>query len=611
MRGFDNLPMGRKLLLVFSVICALVGGLGGTAWWTMERLGGQTHTVLDHWLPAVAAARGMQYELQGQRTTVFQTIATDDAKEIAAYVARHDAYRAAFDASLKAYRSVSATAGEQKLVADIVAAYADYSEVATKILEFARNYQDFEATAYANGPARQKSEAISTLLDRLVETAEAGAREAAKTVDATRNEARGMTLAVVAVVFGLAALAGVALKRGVATPILAMTGAMKRLADGDYDIAVPAHGRSDEVGAMADAVEVFKDRGRAASRLAGEQEQARAERERRTARIETLTHEFDRRVSEVLEVVSGACAEMDGTAQSLAATAEQTDRQATAVAAATEKASASVQTVASAAEELSASIAEIGRQVEHASNVSQAATAEAERADKLVHGLAEGSARIGEVIGLITAIANQTNLLALNATIEAARAGEMGKGFAVVAGEVKNLANQTARDRGHRPADRHGAGRDRSGGLCDRRDRRADRRDRRGQHRDCGGCGAAIGCCTGNRAKRAAGGCRDRGNLHNHSWCEQGGGRNRRGLAAGAFRVAIGFRRSRKPQVRGPGFPHRSPRGIRLLIRPQPGADCGRRAFFLPECRPKDGNLRSNLRCYILNYAFMRMQGFS
>ena len=445
MKGFDHLPMGRKLVLVFSVICALVGGLGGAAWWGLARLGDEAHTVLDHWLPAVATARSMQYELQGQRTTVYQTIATDDAKEIAAYVARNDAYRAAFAKSLKTYRSLADDADEKKLVADVVAAYADYSEFAGKILEHAKNYEDFEAIALANGPARVKSETISNLLEQLVKSAETGAEQATRRVDATRIEARAIVLIVIAGVFGLAALAGVTLKRGVATPIVAMTAAMKRLAQGDHDVAVPAHGRRDEVGAMADAVEVFKERGLAAARLAREQEQAHAERERRTATIEELTQAFDRRVSEVLEVVSGACTEMDGTAQSLSATAEQTDRQATAVAAATEEASASVQTVATAADELSASIAEIGRQVEHATNVSQAATAEAERIDQLVHGLADGSQRIGEVISLITDIASQTNLLALNATIEAARAGEMGKGFAVVAGEVKTLANQTAK----------------------------------------------------------------------------------------------------------------------------------------------------------------------
>jgi methyl-accepting chemotaxis protein len=125
--------------------------------------------------------------------------------------------------------------------------------------------------------------------------------------------------------------------------------------------------------------------------------------------------------------------------------AERTSTQATAVAAATEQSTASVETVAAAAEELSASVAEISRQVTESSQISHQAVERAAETDHLVEGLLESTRRIGQVVQLINDIAGQTNLLALNATIEAARAGEAGKGFAVVAGEVKNLANQTAR----------------------------------------------------------------------------------------------------------------------------------------------------------------------
>jgi methyl-accepting chemotaxis protein len=69
----------------------------------------------------------------------------------------------------------------------------------------------------------------------------------------------------------------------------------------------------------------------------------------------------------------------------------------------------------------------------------------AEDTNQVVSKLGDSSTEIGQVIKVITSIAQQTNLLALNATIEAARAGEAGKGFAVVANEVKELAKQTAK----------------------------------------------------------------------------------------------------------------------------------------------------------------------
>ncbi|MFB9969067.1 methyl-accepting chemotaxis protein [Pseudoroseomonas cervicalis] len=107
-----------------------------------------------------------------------------------------------------------------------------------------------------------------------------------------------------------------------------------------------------------------------------------------------------------------------------------------------------VQAIAESADDMASSVSEINRQVRSASEVSLAGQAEAERASVTVAELVQAADRIGEVLGLIAAIAGQTNLLALNATIEAARAGEAGKGFAVVASEVKNLASQTARATG-------------------------------------------------------------------------------------------------------------------------------------------------------------------
>ncbi|MFC3230199.1 methyl-accepting chemotaxis protein [Marinibaculum pumilum] len=232
---------------------------------------------------------------------------------------------------------------------------------------------------------------------------------------------------------------------GIARPIVAMTAVMRRLAEGDREVAVPAQQRRDEIGAMAEAVQVFKDNAIEMERLAAEQ---RLEEERKATRqqaIDASIAAFQEKVSGILGTLSSASTEMQHTAESMSATAEETARQSNAAAASAEEASAGVQTVASASEELAASVHEIGRQVEESNRVAGEAVDQVQQTHGTVQGLAEAARRIGDVVQLINDIASQTNLLALNATIEAARAGEAGKGFAVVASEVKSLANQTAK----------------------------------------------------------------------------------------------------------------------------------------------------------------------
>jgi methyl-accepting chemotaxis protein len=251
-------------------------------------------------------------------------------------------------------------------------------------------------------------------------------------------------LSVGAFVFGL--VIAWLLGGGIAGPVVNMTSAMEKLAGGDKSVEIPAQGRTDEIGQMASAVQVFKEKMIEADRLRAEQEEMkrRAEIEKKAA-MNTMADDFESSVKGIVQMVASASTELQSTAQSMSATAEETSRQAGAVAAASEQASTNVQTVASAAEELSSSIREISRQVSESARISGQAVADAGRTNDQVKALAEAAQKIGDVVKLINGIAGQTNLLALNATIEAARAGEAGKGFAVVASEVKSLANQTAK----------------------------------------------------------------------------------------------------------------------------------------------------------------------
>ena len=250
-----------------------------------------------------------------------------------------------------------------------------------------------------------------------------------------------MALALVMSVFSF-----IVIRSHVVRPLDAMTKAMSALADNNLTIDIPGQGRGDEIGAMSSAVAFFKDKMVHNRQLEQDvaAEKANAEAQRRSVMAQ-MADDFEAAVGGVVGAVSSASHQLQGAAETMSATAEETTHQSTAVAAAAEQASSNVQTVASAAEELAASVGEIGQRVQHSAQISGEAAKEADAIAGKMGRLSEAAQKIGDIIGLITTIAGQTNLLALNATIEAARAGDAGKGFAVVASEVKNLADQTAK----------------------------------------------------------------------------------------------------------------------------------------------------------------------
>jgi methyl-accepting chemotaxis protein len=150
-------------------------------------------------------------------------------------------------------------------------------------------------------------------------------------------------------------------------------------------------------------------------------------------------------VSENAQQVANASEEFSAVSQQITSNSEETSAQANVVSNATDQVNRNLQTVATGAEEMSSTIQEIAKNATESARVSGEAVKTAAATNATISKLGVSSAEIGQVIKVITSIAQQTNLLALNATIEAARAGEAGKGFAVVANEVKELAKQTAK----------------------------------------------------------------------------------------------------------------------------------------------------------------------
>ncbi|WP_421883992.1 methyl-accepting chemotaxis protein [Pacificispira sp.] len=255
----------------------------------------------------------------------------------------------------------------------------------------------------------------------------------------------------VATVLSLLVCGGIALflVRGSIRPMLQLTEQMIQVSKGDTKNAVPYTERSDELGDMARALDVFRENAEENAGLVAQQaeRQAKSEEEKREF-IRGIATQFRDKVGGIIQSLSevssqseGAIRHIVGSAGELRGMSQQADGSAN-------DAAGSVNEASSVTSDLSASIQEIGRRSSDSARDAQSAAQQTESVNEKVAGLQQAADRVGEVVKLINDIAEQTNLLALNATIEAARAGEAGKGFAVVANEVKGLATQTGKATG-------------------------------------------------------------------------------------------------------------------------------------------------------------------
>jgi methyl-accepting chemotaxis protein len=323
-----------------------------------------------------------------------------------------------------------------------------------KLATYQRDFLEWVSTAQVIAAEQKIVSESFAAIEPAIDAVEQTVKRISEQAKATQVEASGQTrlqmqIAIAGILIGVSLL-GFLISRAVSRPLAAMTAAMIELAQGNFAIVLPGLGRKDEVGEIAQAVEVFKIKAeeKAREEAAAKTRQDQLAAEQRRQDMHKLADAFEGAVGEIIETVSSASTELEASARTLTATAARSQELATVVAAASEEASTNVQSVASATEEMSSSVNEISRQVQQSATIAGEAVNQARKTNDSVGELAKAAARIGDVVELINTIAGQTNLLALNATIEAARAGEAGRGFAVVAAEVKALAEQTAKATG-------------------------------------------------------------------------------------------------------------------------------------------------------------------
>ncbi|MFY8107155.1 MAG: methyl-accepting chemotaxis protein [Elstera sp.] len=228
------------------------------------------------------------------------------------------------------------------------------------------------------------------------------------------------------------------------SPLRQAIQALDALSRGDTNIDLEARTARDEIGAMAGAVDRFRDTTIVAQRLAEERDLATRRRERRHERTETGIRKFNKRFFASISELTDAAEQMTSSATKLSTLSNNASEQSVQVAGAAHQATANVGVVAQSADDLFRSIREIADKVSRSTEIAQRAVQEAQETTVKVQGLSVSAGRITEVVDMINGIARQTRMLALNARVEAERAGVAGRSFAVVAREVKVLADETA-----------------------------------------------------------------------------------------------------------------------------------------------------------------------
>jgi len=443
----QNIPIIGKIAIPAIILASVAIAIVLAASWSMTRLSDMASDLVDK-----NAAR-VRYALQAESS--FNSAAVSeknvilnaaDKAEAQATIALYNKASEATIAAIDHYEQITKSEEQRHLAESFRTAVGEREKASAHIFDLVLSGKADQAFDYSRTTAaafrRQATDAAAKLIAMNVEQMQAAREEGAAMASTTRFWLIAGALLGLACGFG--ALGWVSLYQ-ISKPLTLMSGEMKKLASGDLDIHIAGVGRGDEIGTLAQALKVFHENAILTRRL---EEEQRAEQQRKEARqhlIEQHISQFDAQVRGALDILAAASTEMNATANSMSSTAEMANRQAGAVAATASETLSNVQTVAAATEQLHVSIEEISRQVTQSADIAGEAVNEADSTNATIEGLAQTAQKIGEVVTLIQSIASQTNLLALNATIEAARAGDAGKGFAVVAGEVKTLANQTAR----------------------------------------------------------------------------------------------------------------------------------------------------------------------
>ncbi|NTJ66545.1 HAMP domain-containing protein [Agrobacterium rhizogenes] len=479
-----------SLIAIFSALAIIVVAFAYTSVNGLTDLHEGSVEITRSSLPSILAAKDIKSDMQAIQAAYF-TYITASKPDImqAAEESVKKLQGVAKDEVLRA-QQLGPNAREIELLAIIDKSLNEFSQKGEGVFTLAKMSQYDEATGVLTG-MMEASEPAFAAMDELVAIATQNAEAAVVSADNTYGKTRFTAFAVIGLVLSLVLGSSIYALISIAKPIKAITASMTKLAVGDTESVIPYADRTDEIGQMAGAVEVFRQAAIANRRLELEAERnreiAEVDRKRLTQEadaaadkrlrdatsaladgltrlaagdlnfqlLEPMSPDFEAlrrdlnsavlQLRDTLTSVSIAAGAMNDGSREISVSTDNLSRR-------TEQQAASLEQTAAALDEITVNVANSSKRAEEARSIVSEATASATRSAKIVADAVEAmrriessSSQIVSIIGVIDEIAFQTNLLALNAGVEAARAGEAGKGFAVVAQEVRELAQRSAK----------------------------------------------------------------------------------------------------------------------------------------------------------------------